>query len=432
MVISDISERGLDFSNTRFVPESYHAGLKPDRKPVLGDILYSVVGSLGISVLVDTDRPFCFQRHIALLRPAPLVDNRFLLFAMRSRLVFDQARAVATGSAQMTVPLSGLRKIHLPLPPLAEQGRIVAKVEELLSRVTSARQRLSRVPAVLKRFRQSVLAAACSGRLTACWREQWNGDQGEIPSSWRVLQLGQLTREPLANGRSVPDALGAGFPVLRLTALKKGRIDLGERKSGAWTREAAFQFLVKRGDFLVARGNGSLKLVGRGGLVVEEPDEVAYPDTLIRVRPDQSTLLPEYLAIAWDAPATREQIEATAHTTAGIHKVSQKELRGIRLPIPRLAEQCEIVRRVEALFALADAIEKRVAAATLRVEKLTQAILARAFRGELVPTEAELARQEGRDYEPASALLERIRAGRAQANAAPGAGRRSRSGKRAR
>jgi type I restriction enzyme S subunit len=83
-----------------------------------------------------------------------------------------------------------------------------------------------------------------------------------------------------------------------------------------------------------------------------------------------------------------------------------------RLFVPPLAEQHEIVRRVEALFWLADAIEKRVTAATARADKLTQAILAKAFRGELVPTEAEIARREGRDYEPASVLLERIRAER--------------------
>jgi type I restriction enzyme S subunit len=86
------------------------------------------------------------------------------------------------------------------------------------------------------------------------------------------------------------------------------------------------------------------------------------------------------------------------------------------VPQPPLAEQHEIVRRVEALFRLADAIEKRVALATARAEKLTQAILAKAFRGELVPTEAELARREGRGYEPASVLLERIRAERAAVN----------------
>jgi type I restriction enzyme S subunit len=83
-------------------------------------------------------------------------------------------------------------------------------------------------------------------------------------------------------------------------------------------------------------------------------------------------------------------------------------LEEVCIPVPPLQEQHEIVRRVEALFCLADAVERRVADATARADKLTQAILAKAFRGELVPTEAELARQEGRDYEPAAALLARI------------------------
>ena len=87
-----------------------------------------------------------------------------------------------------------------------------------------------------------------------------------------------------------------------------------------------------------------------------------------------------------------------------------EQVRSVWVDFPPLAEQHEIVRRVEALLARADRIEKRLATATRRVGTLTQAILAQAFRGELVPTEAELARQEGRDYEPASVLLERIRA----------------------
>jgi len=93
--------------------------------------------------------------------------------------------------------------------------------------------------------------------------------------------------------------------------------------------------------------------------------------------------------------------------------LSLGKMKELPIPLPPLREQHEIVRRVDALFKLADAIEARVAAATARADKITQAILAKAFRGELVPTEAELARQEGRDYEPASALLARIRAARA-------------------
>jgi len=286
-------------------------------------------------------------------------------------------------------------------------------VEALLARVSAARERLERVPKLLKRFRQAVLAAACEGRLTEGRREY------PKTTSWMRAALRDVLLEPMANGRSVRDAKG-GFPVLRLTALRNGRVDLRERKEGQWTLQEARRFLVKKGDFLIARGNGSLRLVGRGGLVDEEPDPVAYPDTLIRVRPDPSRMSPEFLRTVWDAPPIRWQLEGVAHTTAGIHKVSQADLGGIELPVPPVGEQQEIVRRVQALFSLADTIERRVAAALARAEKLPQAILSRAFAGELVPTEAELARAEGRSYETAEDLLERIRIEREVSKAGPG------------
>lgn len=111
----------------------------------------------------------------------------------------------------------------------------------------------------------------------------------------------------------------------------------------------------------------------------------------------------------WNSAVVRQQIEALAHTTAGIHKVSQKDLAVVTLPTPPLSEQREIVLRVESLFRLADSIDRHLSAAVVRADKLTQSVLAKAFRGELVPTEAELARCEGRDYEPASVLLERVK-----------------------
>jgi type I restriction enzyme S subunit len=102
-----------------------------------------------------------------------------------------------------------------------------------------------------------------------------------------------------------------------------------------------------------------------------------------------------------------------AVSSAGQQGISGAKVKNQPFALPPLEEQHEIVRRVDALFKLADAIEKRVAAATIRAERLTQAVLAKAFRGELVPTEAELARRESREYEPAAVLLKRIKAERA-------------------
>lgn len=306
------------------------------------------------------------------------------------------------GTTHTTIYFPAVLAFHINLAPLPEQRRIANYVESLLEQVKRARGRIDRVPVILKRFRQAVLVAACSGELTREWREERDD------ATWTTTPLADLLAEPLSNGRSVPD--GEGFPVLRLNALRGGRVDLSQRKLGAWTVKEAGRFRVCRGDFLVARGNGSLSLVGRGGLVDADPDPVAFPDTAIRVRPNQQRLIPQFLRIAWDAPVVRTQIEAAAHTTAGIHKVSQGDLEAVKLPVPSLDEQAEIVRQVEKLFALADTIERRVQAATARADKLPQAILSKAFSGELVPTEAELARAEGRTYETAEELLKRVSA----------------------
>jgi type I restriction enzyme S subunit len=203
----------------------------------------------------------------------------------------------------------------------------------------------------------------------------------ELPEGWARVRLGNLLSEPMANGRSVAD--GSGFPVLRLTALRAGRVDLRERKLGAWRAQEASPFRVRRGDFLIARGNGSLALVGRGGLVEDEPDPVAYPDTAIRVRPDKTILLPEYLRAVWDSADIRQQIEATAHTTAGIHKVRQSDLAAVEVPVAPLAEQHRIVSKIEALLAEVSASREYLAKARAILKRFRQSVLAAACSGRL-------------------------------------------------
>ena len=131
IVISNVSGGIIDFSNTRYVPDEYYNNLDDNRKPIISDILFTVTGSYGIVMKVDTDREFCFQRHIALLKPL-YVDSDFLVHWLRTQLVFEQCKATATGTAQKTVGLTSLKNIIIPLPPLAEQHRIVAKIEEIM------------------------------------------------------------------------------------------------------------------------------------------------------------------------------------------------------------------------------------------------------------------------------------------------------------
>jgi len=133
LVISDVRSQSIDFSDCRYVPDAYYQQLDETRRPTRGDILYTLVGSYGIPIVVRDGRQFCIQRHIGILRPSRYVDVDCLARVLESRVVFDQATRYATGIAQKTIPLAGLRSILIPIPPLAEQHRIVAKVDELMT-----------------------------------------------------------------------------------------------------------------------------------------------------------------------------------------------------------------------------------------------------------------------------------------------------------
>ncbi len=294
-------------------------------------------------------------------------------------------------------PWNSWQRLSCPFPHSPEQHRIVAAIEAHFSRLDAAVAALRRVQANLKRYRASVLKAACEGRLVPTEAE------------WPTTTLAELLDEPLINGRSVPDAEHGsdGFPVLRLTALRKGRIALAERKLGAWSPTEARRFLVKRGDFYVSRGNGSLHLVGRGGLLWDAPDAVAFPDTLIRVRCNPRKITPRYLALVWDSQIVRSQLERKARTTAGIYKVNQSDLEIVAFPLPPLSEQEVVAGELERRLSVLDEVETSVTNQLARAERLRQSILKRAFEGRLVP-------QDPND-EPASVLLERIRAERAAA-----------------
>ena len=130
LVISNVSGGRLDFSNTRFVPKEYFDKLSSERIAELNDILFTVTGSYGIPILVETNRQFCFQRHIALIKSIMITE--YLLWALNSPLIKQYCDNVATGTAQKTVGLTSLKNMIIPLPPLAEQHRIVAKLEEML------------------------------------------------------------------------------------------------------------------------------------------------------------------------------------------------------------------------------------------------------------------------------------------------------------
>lgn len=297
------------------------------------------------------------------LRPMDEIDSKYLFYFVQSQQFEDQILPLQKGVSYPAVLDREVKAQFIPYPALTVQRRIVEILEEHLSHLDAAAADLTRANVRLESLSEAAI-------------------QVLIPGDAVRRPLSEVLEVPLSNGRSVPSRDG-GFPVLRLTALKEDGVDLEERKGGAWERAEAVRFLVKEGDFLIARGNGSLRLVGKGSLLRHEPDEVAFPDTAIRARARPSAVLPEFLSLVWNSRSTRDQIERVARTSAGIYKVNQSQLGAIQLPVPELSEQMSIVAAMSRLQEHRHVALETIAIATRRSHSLRRAVLAAAFEGKL-------------------------------------------------
>ena len=307
--------------------------------------------------------------------------------------------AAGKGGAQPNLSQGVIKEWPFPLAPLAEQKRIADKLEAVLGRVDACRARLDRVPALLKRFRQSVLAAATSGRLTEEWR-MTNG----VNDEWEETEIQYVAHISTGSTPSKKEAsnYGTDFPFVKPGDLDQGEIF--ETEDGLSKVGFKLSRQLRKGAVLVSCiGNlGKIGIAGRSLACNQQINAVEF---------DQRKVCDRYGY--YFAHTLKEWLEENASATT-IAIINKGRFSAAPMAIPSLPEQQEIVRRVEDLFAFADRIEARLATAQKTVERLTPATLAKAFRGELVP-------QDPND-EPASVLLGRLRP--TESSAPDGRGRR--------
>lgn len=324
----------------------------------------------------------------------------------------DQFAQAGKGGAQPNISQGLLKGWRLPLPPLNEQRRIAAKLDTTLAAVDACRQRLDGVAELLKRFRQAVLTAATSGELTREWREERGAPEWDTKS---LGDCGAVTGGITKNSSRLNMPLQK--PYLRVANVYLNRIDLDDVSVIGVTEAEYRKTALHSGDLLIVEGNGSLQQVGRVAIWEEADFDCVHQNHLIRWRSEE--MMPKWALYWLMSPVGRQLLEQRAKSTTGLHTLSVSKVSRISIPVPSISEQDEIICRVQDLFTLADQLEARLSTARKVVDRLTPALLAKAFRGELVP-------QDPSD-EPASVLLERLRAAR-QAEA--GAAKPSRRGRR--
>ncbi len=378
------------------------------------------------------------------LRPTQAVSAEWVYHYIRQQSFRDEAVRAMTGTAgQLRVPASYLADSNIPLPPLSEQKRIVAKIEQLFQQLDTARIALDALPPLLKKTRQRILVDAFAGRLTqrsstdepaaallertlAARRRRWEENlraQGkdpakarytppappdttglpELPEEWVWTSLDQLLERidaghsPQTQGRPVKPG---EFGVLKVSAVSWGEFLQDENKALLPGDEPEEVLTLKAGDLLISRAN-TVSLVGAVVLVKQDHPYLMLSDKTLRLVPVLEDLPRPYLLYALRLEWARRVLEAKATGTSdSMRNISQSTIRTVPIPLAPLAEQQRIVNRIEALFAQVEAIETAMEVARRRVKQMKQAILGRAFRGELVA------------QEPAPVLPESIRAGR--------------------
>ena len=327
-----------------------------------------------------------------------------------------------------------MEKLVVPLPPLAEQHRIVAKVDELMAlcdQLEAARQEresrrdrlaaaslarlnapdpetfqsdacfaLNALPALttrpnqIKQLRQTILNLAVRGKLVP----QDPSDESvhldvlsetdakvALPASWRYIRLAELLREDTRNGYSRrPDDAPEGVPILRISAgtvRRDGVVAEEEHKliSGidAKTRK---EYGLRTGDLLACRFNGNKAFVGRLSIFNDYLRlQPIYPDKLIRVRLEPQRAVSAFLRLASETDLVRDEVEVFCATTVGNWGISASNLKAVRFPVPPLAEQHRIVAKVDELMALCDRLEASLTTSDQTRTRLLEATLAEAL-----------------------------------------------------
>ena len=269
-------------------------------------------------------------------------------------------------------------KAPISIPSLAEQKIIADKLDTLLAQVDSTRARLEKIPQILKRFRQTVLAAAVSGKLTEEWRVS-NGLK-----YWETQKIGNIVSQ-IESGKSLKcletPPQEHEYGIVKISAVTWGEYNENESKTLPNKKDFIETRRVNDGDFLISRAN-TLELLGAPVIVHKATKNLMLSDKVLRLVMENEHK--KWLSIFLRSPSGRKEIESrSTGNQLSMRNIGQKSLLDIDLPKPPIEEQHEIVRRVEKLFIYADTIEKQVQNALERVNNLTQSILAKAFRGEL-------------------------------------------------
>lgn len=303
------------------------------------------------------------------------IITEYLYYYFKYRWV-DYNNDKMFGTAIPYIRLGNLNEFEIPVPPLSEQQRIVEQIESLFAKLDEAKEKAQEVIDGVETNIEAVLYNAFSGKLTQYWRKE-----NSVDYNWENSTLSKIVSGLKYGSSEKSDYNNNGTPVLRIPNIGEGVIDFSDLKYMQGELGNSYHEVFEN-DILIIRSNGSRDLVGKCAIVPTLERRYAYASFLIRIKASDK-VLPKYLVRYINSSMARGQLFAKAKSSSGIHNINSKELGSIRIDVPTIEEQTEILKIIEPLIKKELDVKDITSNMIENIAELKKSILAKAFRGEL-------------------------------------------------
>lgn len=303
------------------------------------------------------------------------IITEYLYYYFKYRWV-DYNNDKMFGTAIPYIRLGNLNEFEIPVPPLSEQQRIVEQIESLFAKLDEAKEKAQEVIDGVETNIEAVLYNAFSGKLTQYWRKE-----NRVDYNWENSTLSKIVSGLKYGSSEKSDYNNNGTPVLRIPNIGEGVIDFSDLKYMQGELGNSYHEVFEN-DILIIRSNGSRDLVGKCAIVPALERRYAYASFLIRIKASDK-VLPKYLVRYINSSMARGQLFAKAKSSSGIHNINSKELGSIRIDVPTIEEQTEILKIIEPLIKKELDVKDITSNMIENIAELKKSILAKAFRGEL-------------------------------------------------
>ena len=303
------------------------------------------------------------------------IITEYLYYYFKYRWV-DYNNDKMFGTAIPYIRLGNLNEFEIPVPPLSEQQRIVEQIESLFAKLDEAKEKAQEVIDGVETNIEAVLYNAFSGKLTQYWRKE-----NSVDYNWENSTLSKIVSGLKYGSSEKSDYNNNGTPVLRIPNIGEGVIDFSDLKYMQGELGNSYHEVFEN-DILIIRSSGSRDLVGKCAIVPALERRYAYASFLIRIKASDK-VLPKYLVRYINSSMARGQLFAKAKSSSGIHNINSKELGSIRIDVPTIEEQTEILKIIDPLIKKELDVKDITSNMIENIAELKKSILAKAFRGEL-------------------------------------------------